>query len=196
MKKRIAAFLAAVFMFCTVAAPVVYAESLWGSAGARGLFSDRKAHDVGDILTIVISERTTNSTAKSTSNSKSGSVNLGAGVGLFSFLKKATSASGSDNFEADGSATSTNRSTGNVSVTVMDIEPNGNMIVEGTHSIWQNRNEHKITLKGVVRPDDVTINNTVPSTKVANATVHFDGKGPLNAKQRQGILTQVFNILF
>ena len=187
--------MAAVFAFSVFAAPLAMAQSLWRDSG-WGLYSDRKAHTVGDILTIVISERTTNTTSKSTSNSKSGNVNLGIGVGLFSFLKKATSASGSDNFEADGSASSTNRSTGNVTVTVMDVDPNGNMIVEGTQSIWQGRNEHKITLKGIVRPDDVTVNNTVPSTKVGNATVHFDGKGPLNAKQRQGILTQVFNILF
>ena len=151
---------------------------------------------MGDILTIVISERTTNTTTKSTSNEKSGNVNLGIGTGFLSFLNKATSASGSDSFEADGSSSSTNRTTGNITVTVMEIEPNGNMLVEGTQSIWQNRDEHKITLRGIVRQEDVTAQNTVPSTKVADATLHFDGKGPLNAKQRQGILTQIFNILF
>ena len=83
-----------------------------------------------------------------------------------------------------------------MTVTVTEVQPNGNMVVEGTQSIWQNRNEHKITLRGIVRRDDVQYNNTVPSTKVADATVKFDGKGPLNAKQRQGILTQIFNILF
>ena len=184
-------------MLFGAAAPTVQAASLWADS-ARGwsLFADRKAHDVGDILTIVISERTTNSTSKSTTNEKSGNVNLGVGTGFFDFLNKATGGSYSDDFEATGSSTSTNRSTGNITVTVMEIEPNGNMIVEGSQSIWQNKDEHKITLKGVVRPEDVTVNNTVPSTKVANATVHFDGKGPLNAKQRQGILTQIFNILF
>ena len=70
------------------------------------------------------------------------------------------------------------------------------MIIEGTQSIWQNREEHNITLRGTIRRDDVTMNNTVPSTKVADASIRFDGKGPLNAKQRQGILTQLFNFLF
>jgi len=68
--------------------------------------------------------------------------------------------------------------------------------VEGTQSIWNNKNEHKITLRGIVRPEDITFKNTIPSSKVADATLKFDGKGPLNAKQRQGILTQIFNILF
>ena len=104
--------------------------------------------------------------------------------------------SGSDSWKADGAASSTTRANGRVSVTVVDVEPNGNMIIEGTQSIWQNKNEHKITLRGVVRRDDVTAANTVSSAQVADATIRFDGKGPLNAKQRQGILTQIFNILF
>ena len=144
---------------------VATAQSLWGGPN---IFADRKAREVGDILTIVISESTSLSTSKKSSNQKSGSTSLSAGVGIFDFLKAAS---------ASGSA-------------------NGNMVVEGTQSIWQNRNEHKITLRGVCRQDDVTASNTIPSTKIADATLKFDGKGPLNAKQRQGILTQIFNILF
>ena len=83
-----------------------------------------------------------------------------------------------------------------MTVTITEITPAGNFILEGTQSIWQNRNEHKITFRGVCRPEDISASNTVLSTRVADATVRFDGKGPLNAKQRQGILTQIFNILF
>lgn len=183
---------------CFVAAsPMAGAQSLWAGEGSSswGVFADRKAHDVGDILTIVISERTTLAAKKSTSNSKSGNQNLNAGVGIFDFLK-AASIGGSDSFKADGAATDTNRVTGNITVTVVERQPNGNLVIEGQQSIWQNKDEHKITLRGVVRPDDITAANTVPSTKVANAYVRFDGKGPLNAKQRQGILTQIFNFLF
>ena len=179
----------------------VSAQSLWSNSdGHNGIpfFSDNKAREVGDILTIIISETATTSATRSGSNSKSGSVNMQAGIGVFDFLNSIfpASISGSDNWKADGSASSTNRASGRVSVTVVDVEPNGNMIVEGTQSIWQNKNEHKITLRGVVRRDDVTYNNTVSSAQVADATIRFDGKGPLNAKQRQGILTQIFNILF
>ena len=161
-------------------------------------FSDNKARNVGDILTIIISETATTSATRSSSNSKSGNVNMQAGIGVFDFLNSIfpASISGSDNFKADGSSASTNRANGRVSVTVVEVEPNGNMIVEGTQSIWQNKNEHKITLRGVVRRDDVTYANTVSSAQVADATIRFDGKGPLNSKQRQGILTQIFNILF
>lgn len=172
------------------------AQSLWSENGYyHSIFADRKACQVGDILTIVISESTTTSASKSSSNKKSGSTSLSAGVGIFDFLK-AASASGSDSFSAKGAAADTNTVRGNVTVTVVDVQPNGNMTIEGTQSIWQNRDEHKITFRGVCRQDDVLANNTIPSTKIADATVKFDGKGPLNAKQRQGILTQVFNFLF
>ena len=170
------------------------AQSLWSGSYTQNIFADRKARNVGDIVTIIISETTTTSATKSSSNSKSGNTSLSAGIGIFDFLK-AASASGSDSFKADGKASDTNKVSGNVTVTVTEVQPNGNMVLEGTQSIWQNRNEHKISFRGVCRQDDITSSNTIPSTKIADATVRFDGKGPLNAKQRQGILTQMFNIL-
>lgn len=192
MKKFFAAILIGAFVF---GGSAVEAKSLWVDSGYMSYYSDKKARNVGDILTIVINETTTQTATKARRNSKSGSVNVNAGTGIFDFIK-AFSASGSDTFQADGSAVDTNRYSGQITVTVVEVLPNDNMIVEGTQSIWQNRDEHKITLRGVIRRDDVTMNNTVPSTKVADATLKFDGKGPLNAKQRQGILTQIFNFLF
>ena len=174
------------------------AESLWNNPNGhptKNLFADHRAAGIGDIVTIVISETTTTSATRSSANEKSGSVKLGAGLGIFDFLQ-AASASGSDKFSAKGSASSSNRVAGNVTVTVVDVMPNGNFVLEGTQSIWQNKNEHKIVFRGTCRPEDISSSNTILSTRVADATVRFDGKGPLNAKQRQGILTQIFNILF
>jgi len=170
------------------------AVSLW-SEESRNIFSDRKASQVGDIVTVIISETASMTSTKDSSNSKSGKQNLDAGLGIFDFLA-AASASQNDNFSAKGSATNSNTARGTITVTVTDVAPNGNLIVEGTQSIWNNKNEHKITLQGIIRPDDITYRNTIPSNKVAEATVKFDGKGPLNSKQRQGIITQIFNFLF
>ena len=192
IKKFLTAILVAAFV---IGGSGVEAKSLWVDNGTLSLYADKKARNVGDILTIVINESTTQTASKSRNNSKSGSVNVGTGTGIFDFIK-AFSASGSDSFQADGSATDTSRFNGQITVTIVEVLPNDNMIVEGTQSIWQNRDEHKITLRGVIRRDDVTMNNTVPSTKVADASIRFDGKGPLNAKQRQGIITQLFNFLF
>jgi len=193
LKKVLTAILVASFLLSTSGA-TVEAKSLWVDS-QWGMFADKKARDVGDILTIIINESTTLNATKSRSNTKDANVNLGAGTGIFHFLA-AASANISDSFEADGNARDTNNFRGRITVTVVEVLPNDNMIVEGTQSIWQNRDEHKITLRGIVRRADVTAANTVPSTKVADATLKFDGKGPLNAKQRQGILTQIFNFLF
>ena len=190
--------LASIFGGALFFAPTAFAQSLWADAAegtSYGVFADRKAHNVGDTLTIVISEKTTTTQTKSRKNGKSASTTLNAGTGIFDFLTSA-SAGASDSWKADGSAKDSSNFSGNIAVTVVEVQPNGNMIVEGTQSIWQNKDEHKITLRGIVRRDDVTYENTVLSTKVADATVRFDGKGPLNAKQRQGILTQILNILF
>ena len=193
--KKILAFIAIFGVLLACFGQSTEARSLWRDGSGWSLYSDRKARDVGDILTIVINESTSQTSSKQRSNSKSGNVNLNSGTGIFHFLAAAT-ASGSDNFTAQGSASDSNRFTGNVTVTVVEVLPNGNLVVEGTQSIWQNRDEHKITIRGVIRRDDVSTNNTVSSQRVADATLKFDGKGPLNAKQRQGILTQIFNILF
>ena len=192
MKKFFIALALIAFVF---GGGAVEAKSLWVDNGALSLYADKKARNVGDILTIVINESTTQTATKSRTNSKSGSLSVGTGTGIFDFIR-AFSANGSDNFQADGSATDTSTYSGQITVTVVEVLPNDNMIVEGTQSIWQNRDEHKITLRGTIRRDDVTMNNTVPSSRVADATLKFDGKGPLNAKQRQGILTQIFNFLF
>lgn len=193
LKKILAAALTAFFLAASFSG-AAEAKSLWRD-NAFGIYADRKARNVGDILTIVISESTRQSATAERSNSKSGSVNIGAGIGIFDFIK-AMGASGSDSWEAEGSVTDNNSVSGQITVTVVEVLPNDNMVIEGTQSIWQNRDEHKITLRGIVRRDDVTFANTIPSSKVADATLRFDGKGPLNAKQRQGILTQIFNFLF
>ena len=196
-EKWLAGVLAATLAVASFA-PTAAAESLWKNANGyttKSVFTDHRASNVGDIVTIVISESTTTSATRNSSNEKSGSVKLGGGIGIFDFLQ-AASASGSDKFTAKGSASATNRVAGNVTVTISEITPAGNFVLEGTQSIWQNRNEHKITFRGICRPEDISASNTVLSTRVADATVRFDGKGPLNAKQRQGILTQIFNFLF
>ena len=187
--------MALTMLFYSAAIPgAASAESLYSESG-HSMFADRRASQVGDILTIIIDESATTSMQKGVSNSKEGEQDLAAGTGIFHFLA-AANASQSDSFTANGSSTNRNTARGTVTVMVTDVQDNGNMMVEGTQSIWQNNNEHKITVQGVVRSDDVRSNNTILSSKVANATLKFDGKGPLNAKQRQGLLTQIFNILF
>jgi flagellar L-ring protein precursor FlgH len=173
-----------------------FAASLWSDETQNtSLFRDRKAQAVGDILTIIINESSNASRTGSASNSKSASADAAAGVGVFKFIGDA-SVSSSDSFKAQGSLNNTNKVTGRITVQVIEVKPNGNLLVSGTQTIKQNGEEQRITVTGSVRPDDVTPDNTVLSSNVAEAQIKIDGKGPINSKQKQGILTQIFNFLF
>lgn len=171
------------------------ADSLWTDSSGLSMFSDRRAHTVGDILTIVINESSTASRTGNAANSKSGNNTLNAGTGIFHFLASA-SASASDSFSAKGSLSNSNTVTGRVTVQVTDVKPNGYMQVSGTQMIVQNGEEQKITVSGTVRPEDVLPDNTILSSNVADAKLKIEGNGPIANKQREGILTQIFNILF
>ncbi len=192
MKRRMLAVL--LLTFCLLCAPgLAGAESLWADNG--GLYGDQKARQVGDVLTIIISESSSAARTGSASNSKEAEYNISAGTGLATFLN-AQLGGGSDSFSAKGSVTNTNKVTAKITVQVTEVKPNGNLIVSGTQTIKQNKEEQKITLTGEVRPRDVTKSNTVLSSYVANARIQVDGKGPIANKQKQGILTQIWNIIF
>ena len=92
--------------------------------------------------------------------------------------------------------TNTNKVSGRITVQVTEVKPNGNLVISGTQTIKQNKEEQKITVTGEVRPQDISTSNTVLSSYVANARIQVDGKGPIANKQQQGILTQIWNILF
>ncbi len=169
------------------------AASLWSDQ--TSLFGDRKARTVGDSLTIIISESSSAVRSGNASNSKTASTSLNAGTGLLTFIDNAN-ASSSDSFKNDGKISNTNTVTGRITVQVTAVKPNGNLVVSGSQVIKQNSEEQKITITGEVRPEDVSADNYVLSSAVANAQLKIEGKGALASKQRQGILTQLFNFLF
>ncbi|HWR44355.1 flagellar basal body L-ring protein FlgH [Sporomusa sp.] len=185
-----------VLIVMTQPVPTAQADSLWvDSAPAANLFSDHRAHAVGDIITIVISESSSASRTGNAANSKSASASLNAGVGLFTFIEPVSGGT-SDSFKAQGSIANTNKVTGRLTVKVTEIKPNGQMVISGSQTIKQHSDEQKITITGIVRPEDVTPDNTVLSSNVADAQLKIEGKGPIAGKQKQGILTQIFNFLF
>lgn len=174
----------------------VNAESLWNDNSSSALmFGDHKAHAVGDIITIIVNETSSASKAGKASNSKSSDVNINAGTGIFGFLSSAT-AGNSDSFAANGSISNTNKVTATITAKVVEVKPNGALLISGTQSVKQNGEEQRITLSGIVRPEDISANNTVVSTYLADAKIEIAGNGPLAKKQRQGIITQIWDFLF
>lgn len=177
------------------AAPSASAMSLWSDAGATDLFSDRKAHAVGDILTIVINETSSANRVGNAANSKTSKTSMDAGTGIFHGIASA-SASNDDNFTAKGSLVNSNTVTGKMTAQVTEVKPNGNLVISGSQSIKQNGEEQKITVTGVVRLVDIAPDNTVQSSSIGDAKILVDGKGPISNKQRQGIISQLLNFLF
>lgn len=174
----------------------VTAQSLWSDSGAASnMFADHKAHAVGDSITILISETSTSSRTGSSSNKKSGSTDVTAGTGLLTFIDSA-SASGTDSFSSSGSISNTNKVSASMTAQVVEVKPNGTLVISGSQKIKQNTEEQTITITGTVRPEDITANNTISSTYIANADIQITGKGPISNKQKQGIITQLFNFLF
>jgi flagellar L-ring protein precursor FlgH len=103
--------------------------------------------------------------------------------------------SGKQSFKGAGQATQSNSLTGEISVTVAQVYPNGTMLVRGQKLLTLNRGDEYIRLSGLVRPDDVGSDNRVPSTRVADARIAYSGRGELARGSRQGWLQRFFSVV-
>lgn len=170
--------------------------SLPNSAASASLFSDTKARRVGDTLTILISEIASASSQASTKSSRSENLKYGPGFGPLLHLIKNFGVTGGLDSTGSGATNRTDNLNAQIAVTVTQVLPNGNLLVEGKRSVGMNAETQNITLSGIVRPQDVTYANTVLSSLVANAQIKYDGKGPVGDKQHDGIITRIFKVLF
>lgn len=176
--------------------PSASAMSLWSDAGAAvNMYGDRKAHAVGDTITVIINENSSANRVGAAANAKTSTTSMNAGLGIFSGLT-AASAGNSDAFKANGSIVNSNNVNARMTAQVIEVKPNGSLMISGTQSIKQNGEEQKITVSGIVRGEDITTDNTVLSSSIGDAKIKVDGNGPIAGKQRQGILSQLFNFLF
>lgn len=165
----------------------------------QSLFTDIKAHSVGDILTVHIFEQTRASSEVETNNEKivEYSTRGGPGIGPLRFVPL---------FGVSGDATSTHEGLGEnlrngslrakMSVTVVALKPNGDLVVEGHRTVGISGERETLTLTGVVRSKDVTADNTIASHLIADAEIHYDGTGPSSTTARPGFVTRFINWLF
>ncbi len=177
----------------------VTAGGVYDTVGSFDLFMDLRARAVGDILTVVLVERTAASKESSTSTAKGTSIDTGFPV----ILGKPPTLNGteilnneisSDNsFKGEADSSQSNRLDGNITVTVAERMPNGNLLVRGEKRITLNQGEEYIRLQGIVRPVDIGPQNSVPSTKLADAQIAYSGKGALADANRAGWLSRFFN---
>ena len=157
----------------------------------QSLFSDIKAHSVGDILMVNIVEqnRATSQVESKTEKGGSFGASTSQGLGPLDFIPL-MGASGKLDYGFDGKGE--NLRSGSVrakmSVTVTKIRPNGDLVIEGTRVLGISGDTETLTLKGVIRTKDITPDNTIQSYLIAEAEVTYTGKGNTNTGARPGIL--------
>ena len=172
--------------------------SLYQDSYGLSLFNDHKAHFVGDTLTITLSESTVSKKSANVSVKKDNSqvFNAGPVLGKTPTLKGLdleTNIAQNRKFGGNSGADQSNSLQGNITVTVAEILANGNMVVRGEKWMTLNSGDEFIRISGIVRPDDVAPDNTVISTRLANAKISYGGKGTLADSQEMGWLGKFFN---
>jgi flagellar L-ring protein precursor FlgH len=160
------------------------------------LFSDRRARFVGDTLMISIEERLQASNTTSSRASREGettaSVPSISGILGKTFQGLDVSAASSNSHAGSGGASTNNILTGNIAVTVIEVFPNGNLLVSGEKQVAIGTNTEYIRFSGVVNPNSVNASNTVSSTRVADARIEFRGAGYISEAQRMAWLARMF----
>ncbi len=163
------------------------------------LFADLKARRVGDVLTVVLNEATAASKNAATTTSKTSAVTdtgptiFGRSITTHGVPILDTTLSGSHTFDGEGTASQGNSFVGSLTVTVTEVQSNGNLVVVGDKTLKLNQGDEFIHISGVVRPADVATNNTVTSDKIADARISYSGKGVIANANRMGWLTRFFN---
>lgn len=166
------------------------------AAGFRGMFEDRRARQVGDTLTILISEKTT-ANKKNTGNvGRTGSLGMSVPQ-LFGFNTNVindlgVSANSSNKFDSSAANGSANDFSGTIAVSVIGVQPNGNLLVSGEKQIAIGQGNEFVRFSGIVNPANVTAANTVLSTQVADARMEYRGTGYVAEAQQMGWLSRFF----
>jgi flagellar L-ring protein precursor FlgH len=164
------------------------------------LFEDRRARAVGDTLVIQISENTTASKKEATNVARtqdmSASVGALQGVPGKGLQNLAASGASSNKFDGSGAASAANAFTGIITVTVIRVLANDNLVVSGEKQIALSSGTEYVRFSGVVNPRTITIGNTVDSTQVADARIEYRANGQIQEAQSMGWLARFFmNVL-
>lgn len=187
--------------------------SIYQASYSRPFFEDRRARNIGDVLTINIVESTSASKNVSSTAGKTSSVaetaatptilgytpspsRLGVaglmGVGGATNFDTSVTASGSQKFEGKGDSSQKNALVGMLTVTVIDVLPNGNLLVSGEKQMGINEGTEYIRFSGIVNPTTISSANVVTSTQVADARIEFKGRGEMDSAQVMGWMTKLF----
>jgi flagellar L-ring protein precursor FlgH len=180
----------------SVAMPPQATGSIYTSGSAVDLYQ-RRAHRVGDVLTISLNESTSAQNSSGTSFSRENQTSVGEnnvlGTGfLGTGLQLGTDINSSVDFSGTGATDQSNRLVGSITVTVANVLPNGLLEVRGEKWLQLNRGNEFIRISGLVRKEDIAPDNSILSTRVADVRIAYSGTGTLANSNNAGWLTQFF----
>ncbi|HTC54663.1 MAG TPA: flagellar basal body L-ring protein FlgH [Steroidobacteraceae bacterium] len=173
--------------------------AIYQSGREVALFENPIAHHVGDIVTIVLNEQTAAQKSSSTNTNKAttqtlpGMTILGKALTVHGVPILSNSIADSSKFAGEGDSAQSNSLQGYVTVTVQKVLPNGNLYVKGEKWIGINQGEEYVRMTGIIRPIDLSADNSIPSSQVADAKISYGGKGALADANAQGWLSRFFN---
>ena len=186
--------------------PVYNANSLWRS-GARAFFRDQRARKLGDILTVQVSITDSASIDNTTQRTRQSSddVSVTAAAGLEAILGQVlpgTADAGAmvdtettSNASGSGSVDRSEEITTAVAAVVTQVLPNGNLVIEGRQEVRVNFEVRELIVAGIVRPEDIAADNSIPSSKIAEARIAYGGRGQITAVQQPRYGNQVLDVL-
>jgi flagellar L-ring protein FlgH len=172
--------------------------SLWNDEGGNR-YSNRKAMHVGDIITVLVTESSQGANRASLKTKKESKFDAegGPGTGYFGFLKMfQAKANVTDELNGSGQTVLSGQLNTKITAEVIEIRPNGHLVVEGSRLITVNGDEDRIALHGVARPEDIHADNTILSTFLAEARISYNGKGPVNHAAHRGIFGRILAWFF
>lgn len=196
MKSKLALTLA--LLLAAPAAPVL-ADSLYTEGPNENLTGFVRPYlGIGNIVTIVVTENNTAQAGASTNRSKDARVRSEWDFGSLipSVIKNQIDLRGRDDFQGQGVTTRNGRLQMDVSARIEEVLPNGTLRVLGKKTLRVNDEVTEITVRGIIRPLDLTTDNRIDSSRVADMEVDFKGTGPASAKATPGLLTRILNWLF
>jgi flagellar L-ring protein precursor FlgH len=170
--------------------------AIFNAATSRPLFEDRRARYVGDTLTISITENTSASTNSSSSANRASSISASVptvtGLPGKNFQGIGLSAETENDFAGKGASAAKNVFTGTITVTVIEVLENGNLLVSGEKQVAIGQGQEYIRLSGVVNPTFISATNTIASSRVADARVEYKESGYISEAQVMGWLARFF----
>ncbi len=157
------------------------------------LFSDKRAYRIGDILTVVLDERTLSSKSADANLDKGSAWDLGVPLaGRLNVADLGLEVNSDTSFSGESSASQQNYLSGAITVRVKEVLSNGALVIHGRKQIRLNQGDEFIELKGVVRPEDIDVANRISSQRIADAEISYAGTGTLASASEPGWLTTLF----